>query len=186
MAISSRGSRRVPISLRRRTAWDIGPGTTSGGQTLSSTASIIGGFGTAALSDGMTLVRTRGELVLNLITAAAANNGFVGAFGCGIATSPAFAVGSTAVPMPIDEEGWDGWLYHRYFHILSSSILAGAVSGDADAMNAMTAVLRVEVDSKAMRKLSIDETIFCALQVTEVGTATGLWQYNSRQLVKLS
>jgi len=45
--------------------------------------------------------------------------------------------------------------------------------------------LRLEVDSKAMRKLPENMVIFCALQVLEVGVSTMAWHFNSRSLFKL-
>ena len=48
-----------------------------------------------------------GELMLYLLTASASSSGFIGAFGIASATSQAVAIGITAVPTPLDEEGAD-------------------------------------------------------------------------------
>ena len=46
-----------------------------------------------------------------LSAATSALDGFNGAFGIGLVTRQALAVGVSAVPTPLDEEDWDGWLY---------------------------------------------------------------------------
>ena len=176
---------RRTSSVRRQTSWGLGSSSASGGQTLSSSGTSIGGLTAVPTLEGQTIVRTRGEFVVNLLTSSAPNGGFHGAFGIAVVTQAALTVGVTAVPSPLDEEDWDGWLYHRYFHILSGGILDSSVVDDEDIINSTTAALRVEVDSKAMRKLPVEEAVFCAVQVVEIGVATGLWQFDSRMLMKL-
>ena len=88
------------------------------------------------------------------------------------------------MPTPLDQEAWDGWLYHWYFALLTGGKMDGSVSVDRNNTNATAAALRVEVDSKAMRKLTVDDVIFAAIQVIETGTATMQWMFNSRQLLK--
>ena len=53
-------------------------------------------------------------------------------------------------------------------------------------VNSTTAAIRVDVDSKAMRKCSVDETIFAVIEVAELGTASLSWSFNSRLLFKLA
>jgi len=183
-----RRSRSVPVrSPRRKTSWQIGPetGTNGSAQSITATGSTGASVGAQSAVDGNTLVRTRGELLLTLLAAAAAGDGFIGAFGIGVVTAQAFGIGITALPTPIDEEDWDGWLYHRYFSVVSSSIISDTVSSADDFANAVSAVLRVEIDSKAMRKVPENMTVAAVLQVTEVGTATMTWNFNSRMLIKL-
>ena len=48
----------------------------------------------------------------------------------------------------------------------------------------MTAALRFEVDSKAMRKQDINEGFYAAIEVTEFGTADAQWAFNSRMFFK--
>ena len=98
----------------------------------------------------------------------------------GVVSAAAFAVGATAVPTPITEEAWDGWFYHRYFSILGSGAIATAP------INSRSGAVRIEVDSKAMRKLEVDMVLYAALEVTEVGVASMEFSFNSRLLVKLA
>jgi len=173
---------------RRKLSWTIGvqTGTDGSAQVLSSTSSqVFTGAAVVAL-DGTTLVRTRGEFLIFLKSATTAAAGFHGAFGIGVGNTAAVAAGVGSIPTPIDEENWDGWLYHRYFSCISHGVIDGTVSNDGDAINATSAAVRIEVDSKAMRKLSIEQTVFGAIQVLEAGTATAEFFFNSRQLVKLA
>ena len=173
-------------SPKRRTSWEVGPetGTSGSPQLLSSTVAQLATTAVATAIDSLTQVRLRGELVINLLTAAAQGDGFHGAFGIAKATTAAVVAGIASLPQLITEEAWDGWLYFRYFSVLSGGIIAQGVSADEDIVNSVTAALRVEVDSKAMRKFDINESLFAAIEVVEIGTATANWSFNCRTLVK--
>ena len=109
----------------------------------------------------------------DLLSAGSTGDGFFGAIGIGKVTSSAFSIGVTAVPMPIDEVFWDGWLYHQFFSIHSS--LSNARTG-----------ISIDIDSKAMRKLQGEETIYAAIQVIEIGVATMNVHLDTRMLFILS
>ncbi len=168
---------RGRASQRRLTSWGLGPGGTV---ALPISASGAFAFATVAVptETGLTVVRTRGEVLLTLITATGSLDGFRGAFGIGIATDRATAIGITALPSPISDEDQDMWLYHRYFTVVAN------ISTEADF--GLSAALRFEVDSKAMRKLPIGMAIFAAIEVVEVGAAVMDASFNSRLLLKLS
>ena len=109
--------------------------------------------------------------------AAAAGNAFIGAVGIGIVSNQAFAIGATAVPMPIDEEDSETWLWHHYVNLVAPSttdFAPGAVNQ------------RIEIDSKAMRKVEQNETIYMAVQGVETGTIVAEVVANTRMLFKLS
>ena len=174
-------------SQRRKTSWSLGPKTGANGTGIAVVASgsTMGGIGAQAVLDGITVVRIRGELLFTISTASALEDGMFGAFGIGIAFNPAFTAGIGSVPTPISEEFQDNWFYHRYFTcIANGAISAAGVSLSAGQQDPTSACIRVEVDSKAMRKLNIGDTIYAALEVTEVGTVTARWAFNSRMLVK--
>jgi len=137
------------------------------------------------LVDGETLVRTRGQLLLFLQQAAAAGDGFTGAFGIGMVTDEAFTAGVASMPGPLNSDEWDGWLFHSYFALFASSIISDTVSSADDFPNVQSAAFRLEVDSKAMRKTKSFNVMFAAVEVQEVGTADIRWAFNSRQLFKL-
>jgi len=182
-----RSSRFPRQSVRHRSSWEVGPETTSNGgpQSLSGTSAQLATVAVQATVDGLTLIRTRGELTMYLLTAAASENGFHGAFGIAKATSAAILAGAASVPTPITEEAWDGWLYHRYFSVMAPGPIAVATAAQEALQTAnVAAALRVEVDSKAMRKWDIDEGLYGCIEVVEVGTATMSWNFNSRILIK--
>ena len=183
MAQSRRGfSRSSRQSSRRLTEWSQGPGGT--GPTVVSTpvATIIGAI-LVPTAPGLTVVRIRGELEMHLSLATAALDGFAGAFGIGIATAAAATAGGASVPTPITEEDSDNWLYHRYFSVKAP--IASAVS-TAPTGEVISANVRIEVDSKAMRKFPLEMALYASLEVVEVGTAIMQVAFNSRALVKLS
>ena len=159
---------------RRKKGWDSGPGGTAA-LALSSSSSAILGSGLQVLVDGQTLIRTRGLFSLVGLTAAAVGDGFQGAFGIGIVSENAFGVGITAVPTPITDVGWDGWLFH---HFVSAH---AAQNAGSDAANQ-----HFMVDSKAMRKIKATDVIVAVLEVIEIGTASASVFFDSRVLQALA
>ena len=181
-----RGLTLLRTSAKRKTAWGVGPVTTAGGQAITASAKILGAQGSVAQTDGLTLVRTRGELVLALSAATATFDGFTGAFGIGLVSAQAFAIGLTAIPGPLAEEDWDGWLVHRYFHLVAfGPIVAANVSLEPGQVHATTAALRFEIDSKAMRKFQENMVLVAMLETVVAGTAVGRWYFDCRMLFKL-
>jgi len=141
---------------RRLTHWFAA----AGAATITVTGSTLL-FVIQARHEGETIVRVRG-LLSAIMTVGTTGNGFFGAFGMGKVTSAAAAAGVGSIPTPITEESWDGWLLHQYFNVLRGVSDGGNGAG---AMN-------LELDSKAMRKLSEDEAVVGVLEVVENGTAT--------------
>ena len=173
--------------VRHRPSWEVGPETSANGQPQAITASVsqLAGVAVQSVVDGLTLIRTRGEFLFFVESAAAIANGYHGAFGIAKASTAAIVAGAASVLTPITEEAWDGWLYHRYFSCLSAGPLAVASAAQqALQVNNVTAAVRFEVDSKAMRKLAVDEGIYACIEVIEFGTANAQWAFNCRQLVK--
>ena len=177
---------RPRISVRRATAWEAGIGGTAVQTQAGSSVAILANAGVAALEDGLTIVRTRGRLHLRLGTAGAALNGFTGAFGIGVATSAAFTAGAASLPTPITEQGWDGWMYWRALQIVAVDVIDGGAANDKDGITGNVAYQSIEIDSKAMRKFTKNDTMFGMLEVIESGTAVLDWWVDSRILLKLS
>ena len=181
----TRSRSRFPLrGSRRKTSWDEGTGRQAP-TTISGTGITALNLAAEFLRDGLTVVRQHGELMMYLESASAARDGYAGAFGVGIAEAKAIAVGVTALPGPIAEMDWDGWLIHRIFSIRTPAVLVGAASEDVDALLPVTGAVRFEIDSKSMRKVGIGDTLFAVIEVTEVGTAVMQVNWNSRVLVKL-
>ena len=178
-------SRARSSGTKRLTDWSLGPGGETNTTFTSSTNTIVGS-GVTPVGGKFTIIRTRGDLSGSLASAAAGANGFACAFGIAVVTLTAFAIGATAVPNPLDEADWDGWLYHRFFGMLSSAPISNAASEDVDAVLPVVAAVRFEVDSKAMRKIDETEVVASIMATTEIGTATMNVMFNSRMLVKLA
>jgi len=175
MGRPSRGFRQVS-GPRRRKGWSIGPGGT-GVNAFSASASSIMGSGITPLSDGLTLARLRGRLIVSLDSADAIGSGFTGAFAIGLTTEAAFAVGITAVPTPITESDWDGWIYWKPIQVLSQ---------DASDVGVSRAAFQVEdVDTKAMRKFNEESLLYAAVELVEIGAATADIAFDSRVLFLL-
>jgi len=152
---------------------------------ITATSTTFLGSAVTPTQDGLTAIRIRGQLLFTLTVSAAVNEGFAGAFGIGLATLAAVTVGATAVPTPRIEADWDGWLYHQFFALRSGGAIDGSVSGDHDITNAASAVLRIDVDTKAMRKLREEDSIYAIVDVVESGTCQMSADFDSRMLLKL-
>ena len=163
-------------SLRRRTEWSIGTGGTGLTSGAASQSVILGSFLVAGVG-GLTLVRTRGLFDIFLDGPGTADgDGFFGAFGIAIVTTPAATAGAVSMPTPITDATWNGWLYHTYLSIHNPDITFGGSPAVSQ---------RVVVDSKAMRKFPLDVTMYAMLEVVEIGTATFNAFWDSRVLLKL-
>ena len=174
MADRFRGSRPLVRGARRQTQWGLGVGSTAVTTITASSATILGAGVTFGASG--TIVRQRGALSAYLTAATAVGDGFHGAIGIGIVGSQAFATGASALPSPVTEGAWDGWMYHRFFGIHRGA--AGAGSEGA-------AAIQFEVDTKAMRKVSDEMVVVAMLEFIEIGTATADVFFDTRLLLKL-
>ena len=165
-------------SQRRNVAWVIGPNSVS--QFITATGMTLWTTGTQLVTeDEVTVVRTRGILSLTLQAVASLGDGINGAIGIGIVSTPAFDIGVTAVPGPLAEVNWPGWLYHNFFDVRAATATIG------DGVNSGGANLRMQIDSKAMRKFGIQETMVAVVEVVEQGTVTVEMNGDIRQLAKL-
>jgi len=170
----SRLGRPFQTTSRRQTTWELGPGGNTV-STITDSLSTILGAGVSPTNDGLTIVRLRGSLQAYL-TAGTINVGMHCAIGAGIVSNDAFAVGVTAMPDPIADVEWKGWLYHRFFDVHSA--------GTFDQTDPNVSI-RFEIDSKAMRKLGFNETLFFVVETVEAGAASMAVFADSRVLVKL-
>ena len=168
-------TRRGFSPARRQTTWEEGFGQTAM-ISIDTTSTVIIGSGIVLLQDGLTLVRTRGELVLQLTGTGSITDGFDGAVGVGIVTSEAFAVGQTAMPDPLDDSDWDGWLWHQFYHYKGGLTLSSTL---------VTSPRIYQIDSKAMRKVDQGDTIFCNIAAVETNVASMQVGVDSRCLFKL-
>ena len=164
-------------SQRRKTSWERGP---RGGVSLAVEGAIAFPIGVSSASDGLTIVRTRGELLYALTLVTTANDGFdTVAFGVCIVSENAFAVGITAIPTPFTDASWDGWMVHNMTAAFQP--VAGDSVGELG-----SSANRIDIDSKAMRKFKATDVLVGVLETDgEVGAATITAKLNSRLLLKL-
>ena len=162
---------------RRETEWNVGTGGT--GLTSAGASSVqFLGSNLAPIASGLTLIRTRGLLDIFIDGAPTTDgDGYFGAFGIAVVTAASVAAGITAVPTPITEQGWDGWLYHNFFSVHAGDVSLAPYSSSHQ---------RIEVDSKAMRKFPLETLMYASLEVVEIGAATLNVFWDSRVLFKLS
>jgi len=175
-----RGNRFPSRQARRRlNKWSLGPQAVA--QPIS-TVTVTGWSLLVALAQAaeVTLVRSRGYVDLMLTSTTSAFGGFTGALGLAIVTAEAGAVGVTAIPSPLTDADWDGWLWHHFFSCLSVTATI------ADGANAQSVYQHFEIDSKAMRKWTDQQVIVGILETgAEVGTAVMQMNADVRHLVKL-
>ena len=134
--------------------------------------------GQSAVADGQTVARIRGEVTLGLESVASAMDGYQSyAVGIGIVTASAFAVGVTAVPSPLTEIEWEGWMW-----IHSGAALFRQSAAETE--SSPSSFVRIPIDTKAMRKIHSDEIL---IGVTELGTEVGSasLEYSARTRVLL-
>ena len=147
--------------------------------SASATAVWSGGVVLAAESE-VTIVRVRGIFRCYLNVAAAVGDGFEGAIGLALVTDEAAAVGATAIPGPLSNEEWDGWMFHHYFDVRTHTTTI------ADGVNSVGSMFDINIDSKAMRKWNSEQTMVGMIQVVESGTASIVVHARTRMLLKLS
>ena len=160
---------------RRLVSWSLGP---EGVLSPASTSASVFPSGTIANETDLTLVRTRGELLLSLLTSSGAQAGFQWAFGMCIVSENAAGVGATAIPSPVTDDFWDGWFLHVQgaLKCVTATVVDGSRFSSA----------RIILDSKAMRKLHFTDVVVGCFETVEVGTATMHAELRSRLLFKLA
>jgi len=171
-----RGRLSTPRS-KRLTSWEVGPEQVDGIHTASDqqiwSATVVNA------GNIVTIVRLRGFVAMYQQVSSTAGTGFFGAHGIGLVSNEAVAVGATAVPGPLSEDDWDGWLWHSYFDVRA---ITGTI---ADGVNSASVVQRTVIDSKAMRKFDPAMTLIGVTEVVESNAGTLEVQGSSRMLIKV-
>jgi len=158
---------------RRQVSW-IGAADQNYVAIASGAVVILQSFDAASFGlNKPTVVRTRG-MVSYGPQSGAADLDIVGAWGFAIVSDQAFTAGAASIPGPFDEAGWDGWFSHGYFSFkLDVTTDVGRLIMDR----------QDPIDSKAMRKVSDNETIVVMAE-SNVGAFDISLQF--RMLLKLS
>ena len=158
----SRFVRRAP---KRKTVW-VGTASSASVAVASAASVIHSSFVPSALSMlAPTIVRVRGffSIFPSVLTA---DLTWFGAYGLCIVSDEALAIGTTAIPRPHDDDDWPGWLVHGYF--------GGHVEADA-AGPLLTQPTSFSVDSKAMRKVGVNESVVWMVEA-QLGAVTAVLQ----------
>ena len=171
-------ARRI-ISPRSRRATDWGFGIDFADQSITGSSKVLSTT-SLGIATPFTLIRMRGSFHMYLVgTAGALGDGFNGAVGIGLVSNEAFGVGITAIPGPQSDANWDGWIWQSFFDIRQITATL------SDGANAAAASVRLEVDSKAMRKWDPGMTLVGVCEVVESGSQNMDVQADSRVLLKV-
>ncbi len=155
--------------MRRETLWFTGVFAST--TLAASTAVLVSTLNAAALAlRPFTVVRTRGVLMIES-DQEAANERTRAAFGAAVVSDEASAIGVTAIPTPTTDDGSDLWFVYE---AMPYSMLAS---------NSSPVFSRVDIDSRAMRKVEDGQDV---VTVVEQAAAVGAILTNYvRILIKL-
>jgi len=140
--------------------------------TTNAAATILGT--SLAFAIPATILRMRGNILLNFDAAADNSRQNIG-IGIGIISSDAFAAGVASVPDPLAESDYP-WLWWTVMPLVNDLQIAG------ESLQVCVAA-RVEIDSKAMRKVKPGQSLAVIYQTSAAVTATNIQQGNIRVLI---
>ncbi len=135
----------VNRARHRLTQW-IGPAAQGYIQVASTGATLVASF---SFEEALTVIRNRG-MVSFFPVAVTGDVQIVGAMGMALVSTEAFNAGVASIPEPFSDADWGGWLVWRSFSYTFEF---------ADATGVNFVNWSFEVDSKAMRKVSPNETL---------------------------
>ena len=136
---------------RRKTQW-LGPPDQAFVNVAAAGATLLA---SVAIEEPLTVARTRGTFAVKP-QSYAADGIFTGAFGIGVVSAEAFAIGITAIPTPFRDADWGGWFVWRSFGLVVEFQSAVGFSVPAE--------WTFDIDSKAMRKVGPSEVIVTVVE----------------------
>ena len=136
--------------------WDALPSISL---ALDTATTIIGG--SFAFSIPATILRIRGMLLVTLDNAAEGDDTFLTA-ALGMVSSDAAALGATAMPDPGSEPEYP-WLWWASIPLFATQ----SITGVDPSFSTVSGAARLEVDSKAMRKVKPGESLIWVFQGTD-------------------
>jgi len=153
--MANRRFTRAPA--RRSTSWE--------GGVVNVTATTGAGFTDTIITEAIlenvpnpTIVRIRGSLLLRVTAIAAAPSVSLITMGIKLTSGSALAAGIGAIELPSDEVGSD-WIWWSSRAFNADTALAAVNGDDGEAL-----ATRVEVDSKAMRKVQPNQVLIFVAQ----------------------
>ncbi len=158
---------------KRLTDW-VCTDAASGGTAYKSLAAGAAVLDQSVASDSPeTLIRTHGSLNVQTDQDGADEEAF-GAYGMCVVSNQAFAIGVTAIPTPYTDADSDLWFVHGYWY---APVRFGTAVGFQNVSQTFS------FDSKAMRRVSPDETIVIVLE-NGSGANGIVYSYNFGMLFK--
>ena len=171
-----RARRRIVQSQRRPTSWLGGRSDAYSTVAANTTAPVV------LVSESLfqtfpepTIVRIRGIFSVYLTSSAATTSSVTFTAGLALLTSRALLAAN--VPRPGTEIDYDGWMWWTAGHFTNHNVTVDYGSPHV--------AQRIEIDSKAMRKVSNDEALVCVVQTeNSVGSESIKVALSARVLVK--
>ena len=165
---------------RRKTGWFEGPSQKPEFQ-ITAAGSVLWALGSLALGDGLTTIRIRGMLTVNLVVTTSVGDGFDScAAGICYVTGEAFAAGIASVPTPLSDMDWDGWMWHQILGRFRGAETTEVARFPMEAG-------RFPIDSKAMRKSRAGDVLIGVFEAgAETGASTLGFSADTRILDKLA
>ena len=161
---------------RRETLWFSGTAMTVS-PSAPSTATLLASLNAAALAlRPFTVVRVRGIIHIQSDQAAATERQSLG-YGLAVVSEQAVAIGVTAIPTPVTDDGSDLWFVYQ--RVMSSLAVVSAAS-------AFEIGKVFEFDSKAMRKVEDGQDLVEVQELDVAGVTLGATVTTySRILIKI-
>ena len=152
---------------RRATFWGRSPADT--GVTVLAAATAVLDSSSVPITQGQTIVRTRGTISVKSDQTTAPEN-IVGAVGFAVVSDEAFTAGVASIPTPYTDSDSELWFMHQFF-----TYGYEFVQIDATGVQINTDVFgNWSFDSKAMRKMESGQTLVI---VVENGSASSGMHY---------
>jgi len=165
------------VGSKRQVTW-VGPADQDVIAIASGASAIVASFSpfSGASMHKPTVIRTRGVVSVRP-QSFSGDLGLGGAWGVCIVSDEAFAAGAGSIPRPFDDAGWDGWFVWQAFTGRFD------VTTDVGRVGFANTSITHDIDSKAMRKVSDNETVVLMCE-----SQTGALQavMHLRMLFKLS
>ena len=121
--------------------------------------------GLALQEPALTLVRTRGAFVLEMLVSGGATNEVTGAVGMIVVSSDAFAAGIASLPGPLTDIENDWFVYEPF--------ALGTEATNPPADSRVSHVQR-QFDSRGMRKLKFGDVLVMVIEVVQSDATTGI------------
>jgi len=169
MAFQRNRGRAFSRGKQRLTQW-VGPADQGFVTVASAGATLVATF---PFGEPATIIRTRGAVAIQL-NSYTTDTAITGAFGIAVVSTDAVGIGITAIPKPFRDADWGGWFVWRTFGHRFETITQAGV---------LLASWLLEIDSKAMRKVTPNETMVIVAE-----SQTGIFSIfdGTRHLIKLT